>query len=174
MITIDIPEVEVFNEQLGEFINIDARTLKLEHSLISLSKWESKHCKPFLHSKTTSAELVDYIRCMSLTEAPYEAFNYIPEKEIEKLNAYINSPMTATTFKDTPGTRTERSINTNETIYSQMIQLNIPFECQKWHLNRLLTLIRVCAIRQAPPKKMSQKEILARNKSLNDKRRARL
>jgi len=177
MLNVTIPRIEGFDDKTNQFIDFIPEThLQLEHSLISLSKWEAKWKKPFL-SKTeekTQEELLDYIQCMSLTpNVDPKIYRYIPSEVFKKIIEYIEDPMTATTFSDKKSSG-KKEIITSEVIYYWMVSLNIPFECQKWHLNRLLTLIRVCSEKNAPQKKMSTKDILARNKSLNAQRRAKL
>lgn len=176
MYKLTIPKGEWFDEKRQEFISIDHEiTLNLEHSLVSLSKWESKWKKPYLSlDKKTKEESIDYIRCMTLTQNVDPTIYYcIPPLEMRKVDAYINDPMTATTFSKTDRAG-GREIITSEIIYYWMTCYNIPFECQKWHLGRLMTLIRVCAAKNAPPKKMTSKEIMDRNRSLNAARRAKM
>lgn len=163
----------------GEFVIIPGtkeRTLQLEHSLVSLAKWESKWCKPFL-SKTpkTSEETIDYIRCMTITQnVPPEVYNNISNDIVEEVTEYINAPMTATWFADSKkgGGRSNGEMVTAEIIYYWMITLQIPSEYQKWHLNRLLTLIQVCSEKNKPSKKMSKRAIMNQNTALNAARRA--
>ena len=176
MLKVKIPSVEVFDEETSTFGQAIPETeLQMEHSLVSISKWEAKWNKPFLSKdKKTDEEMLDYLRCMTLNQnVNPEVYKYIPYSVMKEINAYIEAPMTATTFKE-DGTKKNNEIITNEIIYYWMVSFNIPFECQKWHLNRLLTLIRVCSIKNSPAKKMSTKEIMARNKSLNKLRRAQL
>lgn len=173
MITIHIDAQEAFNELTNEFVTIKEQNLVLEHSLISISKWESKWHKPFLskNNKTTE-EALDYIRCMTITpNVDPNSYMFISEKDILRIDEYISDPMTATTFSEQGKSR---SIITAEIIYYWMVSYNIPFECQKWHLNRLLTLINVCSIKNTPPKKMSKSEIASRNAALNAARRKAL
>ena len=176
MLRITIPAVEQWDERKQEFVITKEQTLQLEHSLVSLSKWESKWCKPFLtKQEKTFEETLDYIKCMTITQnVNPEVYNYLTNKNIEEINNYINAPMTATYFSDDKIAKTSREQITAELIYYWMIALNIPFECQKWHLNRLLTLIKVCNIKNQPPKKRSRKEIMSRNAALNAARRKRL
>ena len=176
MLEITIPATELWDERNEEFITAKEQTLRLEHSLVSLSKWESKWCKPFL-SKTnkTDEEIIDYVRCMTLTQnVPDEVYRCLTDDNIRKINEYIDAPMTATWFHEDKTKGTSREQTTSELIYYWMIALNIPFECQKWHLNRLLTLIRVCNIKNQPPKKMSKRDIMSRNAALNAARRKQL
>jgi len=175
MYKLTIPKGEWFDESKQEFISIKNEvTLALEHSLVSLSKWESKWKKPFLSiDEKTKEEKIDYIRCMTLTQNVDPKIYYcIPSFELRKIDEYINDPMTATTFNEN-NKNGGKEIITSEIIYYWMTIYNIPFECQKWHLSRLITLVRVCAIKSAPEKKMSTKEVMARNKALNKARRAK-
>ena len=175
MLYITIPATELFDENNDDFIYVNEQTLKLEHSLVSLSKWESKWCKPFF-SKTekTFEETIDYVRCMTLTQnVKPEVYKCLTKENIIDINGYIEAPMTATTFRQDNQRGNSENI-TSELIYYWMIALNIPFECQKWHINRLLTLIRVCDIKNQPPKKMGKGEILRRQAELNARRRQQL
>lgn len=170
-----IIEPEKWDESTGEFIPQKERTIQLEHSLVSLSKWESKWCKPFLHSEKSNEEILDYIKCMTLTQnVPPDLYDKLSSKNIKAIDDYINAPMTATTFSDDSNSKKNKEIVTSELVYYWMVAYNIPFECQKWHLNRLITLIRVCGVKNSPPKKMSKGEIMRRNAELNAKRRAKL
>lgn len=173
MLQIIIPATEQWDESRNEFVYTKSQMLSLEHSLVSLSKWESKWCKPFLSKEQkTTEETIDYIRCMTLTQnVTPEVYNYLSSKNIAQVNQYIEAPMTATRFNNNRVTQPNREQITAELIYYWMIALNIPFECQKWHLNRLLTLIRVCNVKNQPPKKMSKRELLNRNAALNAARR---
>ena len=176
MLTITIPASEMWDEKNEKFVDIKECTLQLEHSLISLSKWESKWCKPFLFTKEkTEEETLDYVRCMTLTpNIDPIIYNFLTNENVREINKYIDDPMTATTFSEDPTVKCNREIITSELIYYWMISLNIPVEFQKWHLNRLLTLIRVCNVKKQPPKKMSKKEIMRRNAALNAARRKQL
>lgn len=167
------PDSEFFDDEKQEFFTVPGTkeyTLQLEHSLVSLSKWESKWCKPFISKNgMTHEETIDYIRCMTLTQnVPSEAYDNITDDNIKEVENYINAPMTATWFSEAgKGRRGGGEAITSELIYYWMIALQIPMECQKWHLNRLLTLVRVCNIKNAPPKKMSKRSIMNRNAALN-------
>lgn len=177
MLRITIAPPEQWDEIKNEFVYVKPQTLQLEHSLVSLSKWESKWCKPFLSKeKKTWEETLDYFKCMTLTQNVDPAiYGYLTNAHVRQINAYIDSPMTATTVpKRKDGPHGPREQITAELIYYWMIVQNIPFECQKWHLNRLLTLIEVCGYKNTPPKKMSRNEIAARNTSLNKARRKHL
>lgn len=173
MLIITVPATEMFNEKTQEFFTLKEQTLQLEHSLVSLSKWESKWCKAFLSKEEkTLEETTDYIRCMTITQnVDPSVYSRLSNSNINEINNYIDAPMTATTFYgDTQKGRGKETV-TSELIYYWMISLNIPMECQKWHLNRLLTLIRVCNVKNTPPKKMSKKDIMRRNAALNASRR---
>jgi len=175
MLNLTIPKAEFYNEKTGEFIAIEEQTLQLEHSLLSISKWESKWCKPFLDVNDKSyEETIDYIKCMTMNKAVAPiTYQYLTTNQIEQIKEYINAPMTATTFSDKQTSKPSREIITSELIYYWMISNQVPLECQKWHLNRLLTLLRVCEIKNSPQKKMSRNEIMAQNKALNAARRAK-
>ena len=175
MLKITVPATEFFNEETDEIFSVKEHHLQLEHSLVSMSKWESKWCKPFIKNKRqerTDEETRDYVRCMKLTQnVDHNVYYCLTSKNYEDINNYIDAPMTATWFNDGDEGGGSREIVTSEIIYYWMINFNIPFECQKWHLNRLLTLIRVCNIKSQPPKKMSYREVLSRNNALNEARR---
>ncbi len=178
MLTIEIPiSPEGWDEAKQEFVESRTQTLQLEHSLISLSKWESKWHKPFLSTKEmTDEETLDYIKCMTLTKnVKPDVYNHITRENMNEVVNYIGDPMTATTFyKDNKGANNRETV-TSELIYYWMIASNIPFDpCQKWHLNRLITLIRVCGIKNTPPKKRSRREIMSRNAALNAARRQQM
>lgn len=176
MLKITIPEREYFDERTNRFFTIKQQSLQLEHSLVSISKWESKWEKPFLtKEEKTVEETIDYIRCMTLTQnVDPNVYKGITNRIIDQVTAYIEASMTATWFTEEKKGKVQREVVTSEIIYYWMIALNIPLECQKWHLNRLLTLIRVCNIKNAPPKKMSKNEWASKQRSLNAARRKSL
>ena len=173
MLQITIPASELWDEQNQKFINKKEQTLVLEHSLVSLSKWESKWCKPFISNKEhTREETLDYIRCMTITQnVDPEVYERMTDDYIDEINKYIGSKMTATWFTDKKKGKASSEQITSELIYYWMISLNIPFECQKWHLNRLLTLVQVCNEKNQPPKKMSKRDTANQYRSLNAARR---
>ena len=173
MLYIEVPlENEKWDENKQEFIEPKKQILQLEHSLVSLSKWESKWCKPFLSSSKTDEEILDYIKCMTVSQnANPVIYNYLTDSNVQEIVDYINAPMTAATFYNGQKTKTNREIVTADLIYYWMISLQIPFECQKWHLNRLLALIKVCDIKNTPPKKRSRNEIAAEYARINAARR---
>lgn len=177
MLTIEVPITpEGWDEEKQEFVEPRRETLQLEHSLVSLSKWESKWKKPF-YSKldVTNEELIDYVRCMTLTKnVDPDIYNHLTKENVDDIRKYIEDPMTATTFSDKGSVQNNREIVTSELIYYWMIASNIPFECQEWHLNRLITLIRVCSVKNTPPKKRSKRELMSRNAALNASRRKQL
>lgn len=174
MLELKLKEQELYDESTQEFKTIKATTLLLEHSLVSLSKWEMKWLKPFLSKeKKTSEEMIDYIRCMTITQnVKDETFNYLYRQYGSQIEKYIEAPMTATTIHN--NSPPSREIVTAEVIYYWMISLNIPFECQKWHLNRLMMLINVCGIKNQPKKHMSRRDLMQRNRDLNRERLKRL
>lgn len=176
MIQIFVPAKELWDEVKEEYITTKDQTLVMEHSLISLSKWESRWCKPFFSKQEkTYEETIDYIKCMTLTQnVDLNVYRVLTPENILVINQYIEAPMTATTFSEGRSEKTSHEIITAELIYYWMIALNIPFECQKWHLNKLLTLIKVCNIKNTPPKKMSKRDIMSRNSALNAARKKQL
>lgn len=175
MLRITIPAVELYDEGRQEFVYLKAQTLQLEHSLVSLSKWESKWHKPFLgREDKTIEETRDYIRCMTLTQnVDPSVYSRLTDEHVNQVNEYIRNPMTATRISDDGTTKRNNDIITSEIIYYWMIGLGIPSEYQKWHLNRLLTLIRVCDIKNKPEKKMSMKERISRQKEINERNKKR-
>lgn len=184
MLEIQIDSKEGFDESKNEFVKFPKVTLQLEHSLISISKWESKWHKPFLqYSKNlTQEEIFDYIRCMTISPGNIDSrvYYFLSQKNIDDIIAYIQNPMTATWInEDKKNKGKSKEIITSELIYYWMVALQIPFECQKWHLNRLLMLIKVCNAKneEANPNKknkLGQRELMSRNAALNAQRKARL
>lgn len=177
MLRLELEAYENYNATTNEFTTTKPLTINLEHSLVSVSKWESKWNKPFLSKDPkTSQEALDYIKCMavgqSIDDKTLERFT---DKHITQINDYIEASMTATIIQNSHQKNPpRREIITSEIIYYWMITHNIPFECEKWHLNRLLTLINVCNIKSSPPKPMSKSEIARRNAEINAARRKQL
>ena len=179
---ITVPKMtkELYSEEKNEFTTIENPKdieLVLEHSLVSISKWESKWHKPFLSKESkNTVETLDYIRCMTITQnVSPEVYLCLSNENIQEIKEYIDNPMTATTIRQDPNTPRSRETITSELIYYWMITLGMDIEVfQKWHLNRLLTLINVCNIKNAPPKKMSQRQLMSRNTALNAARRKKL
>lgn len=176
MLSIDVIGGEMYDDDRNEFLEVEPVTLRLEHSLVSISKWESKWRKPFLdRKKKTSEEFRDYVRCMTLNQNidPY-VYQVLSSGNLKAIDDYIGSELTATTITNPAGKSPSREIVTSEVIYYWMVAYNIPWEAQKWHLSRLITLISICSIKNAPPKKMSKQAVMSRNARLNAARRKRL
>lgn len=178
MLKIEIPAFDCYDEETETFTSIKSSILFLEHSLLSLSKWESIWHKPFFSdAPKTQIESIDYVRCMTINKDvnPLIYTRLTPE-HFKRINSYMDDPMTATWFNDNSKNKKtpSKEIITAEVIYWQMIQYHIPIEFQKWHLNKLITLIRVCALKSEPPKKMSKKDLYNRNRALNAARKAKL
>lgn len=176
MLSLTIPSMEYFDEKTNTFLTIPGGTIRLEHSLVAISKWEAKWKKPFLgKDDKTKEEMLDYIRCMTITQnVNPNIYNNLTDENIKMISAYIDDPMTATWFSEKQPAGGNGEIVTSELIYYWMIAQQIPIEFQKWHLNRLLTLIRVCSIKNTPAKKMPKRDVYARNASLNAARRKAL
>lgn len=177
MLTIKVPAVsDCWDEKRQEFVSMKEQTLQLEHSLVSLSKWESKWHRAFLSKQEmTVEETLSYIQCMTVNQNVDPSVYYrLTPQNIDEILAYIRDPMSATVLRDDKTGGSSREPITSELLYYWMIALQIPVEFQKWHLNRLITLIRVCQIKSAPPKKMSKGELMRRNASLNAARRKQL
>lgn len=173
-LTITIPERELYDETTSRFIELKARTVTLEHSLLSISKWESKWHKPFFsNTKKSREEMIDYIRCMTISGSadPMQYYG-LTKRNYKEIMDYIQDPMTATTIKD-QDRKKSREIITSELIYYWMTALSIPFSCEKWHINRLLMLIEVASIKSQPPKNMSKGAVMRQNHALNAARRAK-
>lgn len=179
MLIIKTPSIELFNERTNEFINIKPQELHLEHSLLSISKWESKWEKPFFNNgseiKKTNTELTDYIRCMTINSNINPLiYSNIPKSIMDTIYEYMNAEHTATTIKSYEKNKGSSEGITSELIYYWMISYNIPFEAQKWHINRLLKLIEIFNVKSHPEKKMPLKEQLRQQRELNEARRKRL
>lgn len=180
MLQIVVPRVEendFWDEKKEQFVYVPPQreqTLQLEHSLLSLSKWESTWCKPFFSKEEkTNEEVIDYVKCMTITNNIDASVYYrLTDANIKAINDYVAAPMTATTVNNpTNRNRGRREIITSELIYYWMIAFNIPFECQKWHINRLLTLIQVCEAKNAPSTKMNKRDLASKYASLNAARK---
>lgn len=179
MLEITVPSLDFWDEEKLEFVDTEAVTLKLEHSLVSLSKWESKWEIPFLgDDPRTSEQTIDYIKAMTLNDnVPPDVYARLTDEIVEQVSEYIAAKQTATWFAEKPQPKGRKETITAEVIYYWMIALTIPFECQDWHLNRLLTLVKVCNQKNAPQKKLSRSEIAqrnAKNRELNEQRKAQL
>lgn len=178
MLVITVNGEELYDERIQEFVSTEDVVLRLEHSLVSLSKWESKFCKPFLGpEKKSREEVLEYIKAMVVGEdIPDEVFSRLGHKNIEKINEYISAENSATTFVETPQqkARGRSEIITAELIYFWMISYTVPMECENWHLNRLFALLKVCNIKNSKEKPMSAHEVAKRNRDINAQRREKL
>jgi hypothetical protein len=176
MLRVTFPDVETFSNATNEFYYISGGEVTLEHSLLSISKWEAKHHKYFLNNRElTNPEILDYVRCMTVKgNVDDRIYDYLPVDTLKTIMAYMEDTMTATWFgannQSRPGPRMRGKVLTSELLYYYMIAFNIPMECEKWHINRLLTLIQVCQAEQNP-KKLTGKALAERNSRLNEARR---
>lgn len=178
MLEIIVPDKELWDEANEQFINFHETKLELEHSLVAISKWEAKWHKPFLskYTQKSNEEVIDYIRCMTLTpNVDQNIYKCLTKDNITQIDDYINNPMTATTIKkiQTENNNNNREQITSELIYYWMLELKIPVEFQNWHINRLITLIELCEVKNTPPKKLSRAEIMRRNEAINAANRKR-
>lgn len=176
MLGITVPGTEFWDEATERFIVTPKTDLLLEHSLVSISKWESITEKPFLgDEKKSKAETLEYVKCMTISPVDkVEVYTGLTTQNFEAITAYIDRKMTATVFSDTPGSKASSEFVTAEIVYYWMVVLNIPFECQYWHLNKLLALVRTLNAKNNPPKKMGRREALQQQRSLNEQRKAQL
>lgn len=177
-LTVHVPPGEFYDHAIDQFVYSRDVTIHIEHSLAAIAKWEARWHKPFLTNKAmTGEEFLDYIRCMTLEDEDTidpNIYMALSRSNFESIQKYIENTMTATWFKDEKKGRNGGAVITAEIIYYYMVELGIPFECENWHVNRLMTLIRVCSEKQAVPKKMARKDIFAQNAALNAQRKARL
>ena len=173
MLKITVPSKEYWDEQTEEFKYFRETTLQLEHSLVSVSKWEAEHEKSFfVKEELSDAELLDYIRCMTITQnVNPEVYLRLTRENISQVIDYMTRPMTATKFSGNRFSQRGRQFVTSELIYYWMAALGIPIECQKWHLNRLITLIRIANEENKPKKKQSAKSLTKSYAALNAARR---
>lgn len=171
MLQITLP-VELWDEGKQEFVYLAGQTLEMEHSLASLSKWESKMCKPFLSKNSkTHEETLEYLKCMMITpNVSDETYDYLITYKLGVIDAYINEPMTATILPGSGGRKGRSEIVTAELIYYWMIAMQIPAQYEHWHLNKLIALIGVCNVKNSPAKKRSSDEILREQMALNEER----
>ena len=170
MLEIVVEGSEQYDDEKNEFFTTKTQTLKLEHSLVSISKWESKWHKSFLSDgEKTPQEILDYIRCMTINQVDPNIYYLLSQDNINEINRYLEDTMTASTVTNTESGRRERI--TSELIYYWMVAYRIPMECEKWHINRLLTLIKICNAKNQPAKKMSNREVANQQRALNQARR---
>ena len=159
MLEITVPENELYDPRTNLFVDIPSCVLTLEHSLISIAKWESKWHTPYLNTKRTPEQELDYIRCMVIGPVKNEhIFSVLSQQNIVQIQDYINESMTATKISKSSGGKASKKVITAEVLYCRMFANNIPMECQKWHLNRLITLINVCNEQNAPHSKMNKRQ----------------
>lgn len=175
MLTIKIPKGEFWDEDRERFVRTSEATLVLEHSLSSIALWEARWHRPFFKDDDlTEEQSIDYIRCMTLNDVDDLVYEALPSSVFKTIADYMGDTMTGTTFSERGSNRPVRETISAEIIYQMMAANGIPFECDKWHFNRLTALIRVCLIKSSAPKKLGKAELRERNAALNAARRARL
>lgn len=172
MLTLEVSPKEFYDSSNESFVDIPGCTVELEHSLVAISKWESKTHKPFLtNTEKSNDEVLYYIECMIVSKhTDLNFIKYLSQREIEQIQNYIQDPCTATTVNN-GDSKPSRDVITSELIYYWLVAGQIPFECQYWHINRLFMLVNICGVKNQPPKKQNKKTTMARNKQLNDARR---
>ena len=177
--TIIVSGKPVWDEEKEEFIKLDKDyKLIIEHSLLSISKWEAIYHKPFLSTDKNAEMIVTYAKCMTINNVPDEVYEKLSVENINEMTEYIEDQQTATWFSDNkPAHQNGKmmgsgEIITSEIVYYWMTQMNIPVEFQKWHLNRLLTLIRVISVKN-DPKSNNRKMTAADRRALNAARKAK-
>lgn len=175
MLKIEVPDKEFYDNKTETFFTIKGDFLLLEHSLKAISNWESKWKKPFLvDTPKTVEESIDYIRCMTLNDVDPQIYTILPNSVMPKVQKYIETEQTATTIIDHSPRRARREVITSELIYYWMFSQQVPLECETWHLSRLITLLQICSIKNAPGKKMKNKEVANQYRSLNAARKKSL
>lgn len=176
MLLLTIPAIDLWDEENEKFISRKEQTLQLEHSLVSISKWERRWHKAFLgKEEKTQEEVRDYIKCMTVTQnVDPDTYRFLTDEHYRLIDDYMQDPNTATTFPEDKSSKGGSKIVTAEVVYAWMFSLQIPMECQKWHFNRLMTQIRACSVMNQPQKKMSKTEAMRQNAALNAARRQRL
>ena len=170
MITITISDIELYDNTSEEFVTAKGGVFRFEHSLESITKWESEWEIPFLNAKLTNAQLMHYYQLMCVDEGLTR--EHITPQVVEALSEYMGKTQTATTFQNEG--KGDSRIMTSEVIYAMMAAAQVPFECERWNIHKLLVLLRVISANNAPPKKMSRDEILAQNARLNRERKAKM
>lgn len=172
MLSLQVPRTEIWDYDKEEFVYVEPFKMQLEHSLDAISKWEQKYHKPFLEQKEfTNGEILYYIKCMSVTELPENFFYAITPQIVKEIRMYIEDPATATVVKEPPSKKGTGKFITSELIYYYMASLQIPFECDKWNIHRLLTLIRIFNAESGAHKAKSKSDIYAENRRLNEMRK---
>jgi hypothetical protein len=176
MLRIVIEGEEHYNEETETFETVGDVVVELEHSLLSLSKWESEYQKPFLSAgDKTSEEILGYLKAMVVTpNVDPDVLHHCSQQVMDQIQKYIDSSQSATTFGMMPERRGPGEVITSELIYYWLVAFNIPFEVEVWHLNRLFSLIRICNVKNSKQKKVSRRELAERNAAINAKRRAEL
>jgi hypothetical protein len=175
MLRITVTMSESFDEEKQEFLS-ETFDLELEHSLVSVSKWESIWEKPFLvQEDKTPEEVFSYIECMILNpDPPPEIVYKLSERDLKVVHDHIASKATATWFNEQKVAGRSSETFTSELIYFWMSSFAIPFEAENWHLSRLLTLIRIHNVKNQKPKKMNRNEMAAQRRAENERRKKAL
>lgn len=176
MLPIIIPATECWDDAKEEFVSTAEVCIEIEHSLASISEWEIKYKKPFLHSERSLLETMDYVQMMTISPIPkpdLSVYTRLTRNNLSEIEKYLNDPHTATWFRNEPKTAT-RNVITSEVVFYWMFSNQIPIECQYWNFNRLITLIRVFDDKNRPPKKLSNSELYNRNRAINAARRKKL
>lgn len=178
MLEIHIPELEFYDESNNEFFTRKPLDVSLAHSLISISKWEGIWKKAYFPSSYQEGlqgglEELSYVECMIIGKTPSYVPMYLLQNHKRELHEYINDTQTATTLHQLGPRKGVTPTITSELIYYWMIKFGIPFECQRWHVSRLLALIEVCNNKEnAKGNKMNPVDSARYRYELNKKRLA--
>lgn len=176
MLELKLERQEFYDEEKNEFFTTEPIELRFEHSLVTLSKWESKFEKRFLdEAEKTNEEILGYVECMLLDDIDFSKVkSRLNQSHMTQINAYINAKNSATTFNEVQNSRGQTEAITSELIYYWMTIFKVPLACEDWHLNRLFTFIRVCNLKQQKPKKRSPHEIARERAEINERRKKEL
>lgn len=174
---------ELFDEETNTFLHPVGKKLHLEHSLLSISKWEAEWEIPFLNTDKTSEQSLSYIKCCVLDDDFDELLlNTLSDKNILDFNAYLSKGMTAKKIIDLRSSLSQKRKSrrpasqkalTSEDIYYSMIQFHVWKECEEWPLQRLLSLLQLCSLKSNSTGEMSKSDQAKFYREENARRKAK-